>query len=54
LLMGEESSSDKVMAVVSDENELVEPAPKFKRGRVLSVQDFPPGCDRVAAPNFES
>ncbi|KAH1082774.1 hypothetical protein J1N35_022535 [Gossypium stocksii] len=52
--MGEEASSNKVMIVMPAENELVAPAPKFKRRRVSAVRDFPLGCGRVAAPNFGS
>ncbi|KAH1038444.1 hypothetical protein J1N35_040187 [Gossypium stocksii] len=52
--MGEEASSNKVRAVVPAENELVVPAPKFKRLRVSVVRDFPPGCGRVVAVNSGS
>ncbi|KAH1097849.1 hypothetical protein J1N35_014770 [Gossypium stocksii] len=31
-------------------NGLVAPAPKFKQRKVSIVQDFLPGCGRVAAP----
>ncbi|KAH1107504.1 hypothetical protein J1N35_011272 [Gossypium stocksii] len=54
LLMGEEASSNKVMEVVPVENKLLVPALKFQRRRVSAVRDFPPGCDRVAAPNSGS
>ncbi|KAH1064114.1 hypothetical protein J1N35_029101 [Gossypium stocksii] len=54
LLMGEKASSKKVMAMVSVENELAAPASKFKQLRVSAVQDFPPGCGTVAAPNSRS
>ncbi|KAH1039553.1 hypothetical protein J1N35_041296 [Gossypium stocksii] len=46
LSMGEEASSNKVMAMVPAENELVAPTPKFKWRRVSAVQDFPPRCGR--------
>ncbi|KAH1039215.1 hypothetical protein J1N35_040958, partial [Gossypium stocksii] len=46
LLMREEASSNKVMAVVPVENELVAPTPKFKQCRVSAVRDFTPGCGR--------
>ncbi|KAH1130381.1 hypothetical protein J1N35_001759 [Gossypium stocksii] len=52
--MVEEASSNKVMVVVPAENELVVPAPKFKRHKVSTIRDIPPGCSRVAAPNFGS
>ncbi|KAH1107059.1 hypothetical protein J1N35_010827 [Gossypium stocksii] len=54
LSMGEEASSSKVMAVVPAENELIALARKFKRCMVSAVQDFPPGCGRVAGPNSGS
>ncbi|KAH1114485.1 hypothetical protein J1N35_007863 [Gossypium stocksii] len=49
--MGEEAFHNKVMAMVSAKNELVVPTLEFKRRRVSAVQDFPPGCGRMAAPN---
>ncbi|KAH1129546.1 hypothetical protein J1N35_000924 [Gossypium stocksii] len=52
--MGEKASSNKVMAMVPAENELVVPTPKFKRCRVSAVRDFPVGCGRVVAPNSGS
>ncbi|KAH1072894.1 hypothetical protein J1N35_025222 [Gossypium stocksii] len=52
--MGDEVSSNKVVAVVPAENELLVPSPKFKRCRVSAVWDFPPGSDKVAAPNSGS
>ncbi|KAH1114439.1 hypothetical protein J1N35_007817, partial [Gossypium stocksii] len=54
LSMGEEASSNKVMAVVPAENKLIAPSPKFKWRRVLVVRDFPLGCGRMATPNFGS
>ncbi|KAH1097634.1 hypothetical protein J1N35_014555 [Gossypium stocksii] len=54
LSMGEEASSNKVMAVVPAENELVVPAPKFRQRKVSTIRVLPLGCDRVAARNSGS
>ncbi|KAH1091638.1 hypothetical protein J1N35_018895 [Gossypium stocksii] len=51
-VMGKANANDKVMAKVLAETERVVSAPMFKRGKMLLVRDFPPGCGRVNASNF--
>ncbi|KAH1082212.1 hypothetical protein J1N35_021973 [Gossypium stocksii] len=50
---GKEGASDKVMANVPAGYERIAATPKFKRRKVSTVWDFPPGYRRVTASNFE-
>ncbi|KAH1039152.1 hypothetical protein J1N35_040895 [Gossypium stocksii] len=51
--MGKGGASDKMMAKVPAEFEHVVSTPKFKRRKVSTVYNFPPGYGRVTASNFD-
>ncbi|KAH1107755.1 hypothetical protein J1N35_011523, partial [Gossypium stocksii] len=50
--MDKEGASSKVKAVVPVDSMCFASIPNFKRHRVSTVRDFPPGCEKVTASNF--
>ncbi|KAH1031650.1 hypothetical protein J1N35_043824, partial [Gossypium stocksii] len=54
LSMGNEGSSEEVMAKVSAQFERIVSAPKFKRCKVSTIWDFLPSCGRVTTPKYRS
>ncbi|KAH1046655.1 hypothetical protein J1N35_037439 [Gossypium stocksii] len=53
-MMASNSHAEGGSGRVPTRSDLVVPASKFKGRRVSAARDFPPGCGRVAAPNFRS